>query len=489
MNRLDFQLNDFTRVAWAPSARETWEPRVKHLSNIYQKVERLAILEGVKPAALQVISPSEVIEISQWAAQNGIIMLPLERQGSVEGYSSSSNSYVEGRPFDYRVALTQKGSVELWLDAWRKSDNDRIGHALGYPSCCREFFQKFWVEEGMVDTTWPMSNNTKQRNRRTDGVIELSGEHPEANILLRWLGVRLVSHLPCSMYCLYSVEIARAILWTMKQWKMESEAAWIQEMLSWPIEWSALHGIAEIKTPVCRIITRTDATAEKLVVRVSGAQYPKEGASGGTFPYTEKKKPEVLQIQRNPTLDDDYEDNGFSTRISQSQAHTVILDLVRRVGLKNEDSVVDLGCGNGLLLAKVNKIYGCGVVGIDTDEVKLQKLLRVINGFAANWQIGYGYNKVTVRAANIYDWDWNSDRLKLAIISLNRFTEVDAKLFLELMKKFRANVDFLLVYTYNDMPTDRLSDSFEIVDNISVKTAQTRATLYRINSAEVLPDV
>ena len=31
------------------------------------------------------------------------------------------------------------------------------------------------------------------------------------------------------------------------------------EILSWPVEWSVLHGIAEIKTPIFRVISRSDA--------------------------------------------------------------------------------------------------------------------------------------------------------------------------------------------------------------------------------------
>ena len=51
------------------------------------------------------------------------------------------------------------------------------------------------------------------------------------------------------------------------------------------VEWSGLHGIAEIKTPVLKISARTDATAQKYTVRWSGTGYPDEGATGLRFPY------------------------------------------------------------------------------------------------------------------------------------------------------------------------------------------------------------
>jgi hypothetical protein len=60
---------------------------------------------------------------------------------------------------------------------------------------------------------------------------------------------------------------------------------WLTEILTWPVEWSALHGIAEIKTPVLKVSTNTDATALKYVVQRKGASYPVEGAHGLKFPY------------------------------------------------------------------------------------------------------------------------------------------------------------------------------------------------------------
>jgi hypothetical protein len=60
---------------------------------------------------------------------------------------------------------------------------------------------------------------------------------------------------------------------------------WLPEILSWPIEWSALHRIAEIKTPVLKAFTRTDATPCKDTVRRQGDSYPLEGIRGLNFPH------------------------------------------------------------------------------------------------------------------------------------------------------------------------------------------------------------
>jgi hypothetical protein len=59
-----------------------------------------------------------------------------------------------------------------------------------------------------------------------------------------------------------------------------SEMEWLGELLQWPMEWSALHGIAEIKTPVLKCSASTDATAMLYWVLVEGSVFPEAGAYG-----------------------------------------------------------------------------------------------------------------------------------------------------------------------------------------------------------------
>jgi hypothetical protein len=65
----------------------------------------------------------------------------------------------------------------------------------------------------------------------------------------------------------------------------DEELAWAEEIVSWPLEWSALHGIAEIKTPILKLAVRTDATVGKHVIRWHGLGLPAEAARGIGFAY------------------------------------------------------------------------------------------------------------------------------------------------------------------------------------------------------------
>jgi SAM-dependent methyltransferase len=163
---------------------------------------------------------------------------------------------------------------------------------------------------------------------------------------------------------------------------------WLLDMLSWPVEWSALHGIAEVRTPILKISTATDATAERLEVRRQGEGYPEEGARGLHFPYRPPDRLRVLSSVgfrrglQNPLSEvaptESKEDwffrraalfsqNGY--RLPPRGMYQAILELVDRPG-----SILELGCGNGLLLRFLHDHakHRLDCCGIDINEAAIQ---------------------------------------------------------------------------------------------------------------------
>jgi hypothetical protein len=172
--------------------------------------------------------------------------------------------------------------------AWDDADQEAIGSMLGYPPCCREFFRDVWVEHGMVDPTWPMAVASSGRESE-QRMVEIGGP-PQVNILWRWMGVRAVPHLPCRSDCAASIELADQMLTVGREAGLEEEVEWMLEILAWPLEWSALHGVAVIKTPVLKVTTMTDATPHAYVVRRAGTRFPRVGARGLEFPYRPSRR-------------------------------------------------------------------------------------------------------------------------------------------------------------------------------------------------------
>lgn len=272
MRRLPFALPDFIRVAWVSDrAREVWEPRVRRLSRIWSAVEWLSVAAGLRPCAILRLSEQRLAHLEpRWRA----LSLDIARLSDAAA--------------PLRVGLGSPPEVDELRAAWKHRAHDAIGALLGYPDCCREFFLATSIQRSFADPTWFMANGSSAEAGRV--AVTVSG-HPHANVLWRRLGVRLVPHLPCAFDCPATIDLGRHLLTVVDGMGGTAESNLFREMLSWPVEWSSLHGISETKTPILKMSSNTDAIDTKVVVRLSGTGYPDEGATGMGFPYRTRVVP------------------------------------------------------------------------------------------------------------------------------------------------------------------------------------------------------
>jgi hypothetical protein len=286
IKRLPFVLPDFTRHSWVNDhARLTWEPRMARIRHAWSEVQWLSVVDKIRPCAM-VGFPKEVPSTvtSRWS----------EKRLSAVSLPAGEHQTPTGTLY---VAVGSLVDVRCAREAWTARDDDALGRLLGYPECCRSFFQEVWVNQQLLDTTWAMATNTATPAGST--VALESSEANIANILWRWLGVRAVPHLPCSFRCEKTIQLGEELIQVAARAGYAHEGQWLAEMLSWPVEWSALHGIAEVKTPILKISTRTDATANKYTVQWKGTGYPAEGATGLRFPY---KAPARQPMTQGPSF-------------------------------------------------------------------------------------------------------------------------------------------------------------------------------------------
>lgn len=401
MNRLPFVLPDFTRVSWnSIELRKIWDPRFTKIKEAWDNVELN------RESSLQTIMPELLPDLAIRANALDKIIIPLEKTGIGDYYSSTPAPIKNGR-FQYKIVITNADKVSDWLKAWKIKDDGAIGHLLGFPSCCIDFFNRIWIDQKFVDTTWEMALKTWNPDL---GVIKeplvntLQGSTtPENNILLRWLGLRLVSHLPCSFNCEDTKKIAEQNKETFRKLNYHDELEWLMELLSYPVEWSAKNGIAEIITPILRISSRTDATGDKYTVKLAGIRYESK-------------------------IIDNWMDNGFKTEEDQRKAHEDLLTVASIVNGK----VLDLGCGNGLLLSKIK---GITPFGVDFSITKVKKAKELLP-------------KGEFLASSIYDFQWITPApFDYTFIAGNRLHE--NSLSGTLVRKLESLTKHVILYTYD----------------------------------------
>ena len=291
--RLGFALPEITRYSWVSDvARTVWEGRLEAVKRAWTNVELATVRRGVRHASVRVVDPGELARSPRGSRLGDLHAAPIGAVAVVDNpYLSGVIAPEEGQPYALQVAVARTADdAEALADAWRRGDQTEVARLLGYPSCCAEFFERVWRQERWIDTTWPMaigSSVDEEASVEDPAFDRVVSGPPACNILLRWLGIRAVHHLPCRFDCEGTAEVAEAIAEVAAAEEFAEEFALLDEMLRWPVEWTALHGVAIVKTPVVTITTTTDATAGRLRVRRFGDVWPEHGATGTRFPFRE----------------------------------------------------------------------------------------------------------------------------------------------------------------------------------------------------------
>ena len=374
--RYPMPVPEHTRVIWTSAeARALWEPRIARIVQAWEAVERASV-DTFRLACRQSVTPEQLPFLSIKAAEAGRALLVLGQNGSTAHYQARPVAVVPGQPFTYTVVLAQDmAAARTFALAVEQGHDEVVGDLLGYPPCCIKFFQQVWMQERWMDTTWPMVRGGENK-------VIFSAIHPANNILLRWLGVRLVPHLPCSFECPGTRGLGEAFANLLRE-GFEDEHRWMLELLSANIEWNAIKGTAEIRTPILKIATSTDALSEPVSVRLNGTVALDAAARGNMFPWQEANlKPSIAPMvfhKTKPHGDSEtpWAQNGFSSLEAMEAAHQTVVAFFRDQGVSKHDRLVDLGCGNGIL-ANMLSDWTTGVEVLEERAKAAKRRLRTV---------------------------------------------------------------------------------------------------------------
>ena len=135
-----------------------------------------------------------------------------------------------------------------------------------------------------------------------------------------------------------------------------------------------------------------------------------------------------------------HEDNVFRTRQRMDRAHRPIVALACRTLRGRGGDVIDLGCGNGALLAKIHALEPAATpFGVERDPLRVAHARALLPAFADH-----------LFAADLFSHPWlaSERRFGLAILSPRRLEEAEPAAAERLLGWLRARCDRLLVYAY-----------------------------------------
>ena len=271
------------RLSWtSEAARAVWKPRFDATAAAWRELEWRSVAAGFRNAALVSVDSSSLGACTaQWEAHD-LDWVPLE-----VGLHLGAGPRPDAGPLELAIAVLRKGVKDDFVQAWENGLRHDIELWLGAPPCCAKSAARFW-RHGAADPLWHIAMASPSCRRPSRRLLELECA-PACNVLLRGIGIRAISHTPCCLDCMDSIALAERLQAFGDELDCRAALAWVREILAWPMEWSAWHGLAEIRTPVCRITTATEYSSHRYVVRSHGQGWPHEGAKGLDFPYHNAK--------------------------------------------------------------------------------------------------------------------------------------------------------------------------------------------------------
>ena len=455
MKRLDTVLPDWNRTQWVSiEAKNTYEAILERIGSAWDVIEAISVKHDLRRSALQLTNKRKLESITDSYKHLGLIVVPLLKSPPQQPYTAEAR--------DLWIAVVKnEDDAEFWFNNWRDNvdlPHREIGEMLGYPKCCVDFYINAVVDQKFVDTTWLSAIEGIEIEENVRAIHIKDTSYPESNPIWRWQNVKLIPHEPCSFNCPSSFELGQEFAKIGRESGFSHEIDMIYEMLSWPVEWSALHGIAEIRTPINKVSARTDMTPWKYVVQKQGTAYPELGASGITYPYSEKaikinpvtKTKSFLKSLEDTSM---WEENGFSNKEAMDHFHQVIIDAIGNPSFIPAGNVLDLGCGNGVLLERV--------VGLRSDLVPHGVEVDNQRYISAKDNLYYG----VVNNGNMFDLStWNEPSYSMVLLMPGRLIE-NPQHAEQVKNRLYEVTDLLLINLTSDW-----TQKYETIENIMNKT-------------------
>ena len=249
--------------------RLTWEPRIERA----RSAESTGALEAVAAEDVAVgrarVSDGALFGLHARAAERGLHLLDL-------GVAPAGQFH--------EVALGRYADVESYRRAAEAGDAAAAARLEGVPPCCAAAAARR-AETGAS----PLWAYAAAGADLPYGVADVRCD-PLANPFLRATGIAFLAHVPCAPGCEPSLRLAerrRDLARAADEGAADAAAA----ILAWPLEWSSLHALVEIKTGIFRLVHPDDYSRAIRRVRYWGPALAPDAAFGLGFAFRERGRP------------------------------------------------------------------------------------------------------------------------------------------------------------------------------------------------------
>lgn len=265
------------RQAWVSDrAVALWGPRLRAAAAAVRAVEIEAVRRGLLPAVIQSIAPRLRPELAARLAADGLALVALDRHR------------LPARDVEAPAAIGRPEALAQIVDAWADGSDAAILRLLGAPPCCVDAWS-----QADADARRDLAGEVRMTLGAEDVSAGTCSIDPVHNPLLRPLGLRATQHMSCGTGCAATAALAAALGDLGRTLGHAEALGWCDEALRWPMTWTGLHGLGELKTPVFKAVHACAYSAGLRRVVLAGARAPEAGAQGTVHPFVEPPRPSL----------------------------------------------------------------------------------------------------------------------------------------------------------------------------------------------------
>ena len=271
MNKKDLNqnldVNPFCKIVYnSPEHEEEWKSKIQKARGLFNKLEYLTVKDKKRKCATLHISPQNYDKTIERIMEDGLVWLPIQRTKTYKGFSHKhfptntidKNTIVYGvLSYDIEYARQFKIASE------RPVDHKKIGELLGFPTCCGHFFDDAF--NTFFDPMYQIAENSDIISEEENTIK--AKVHFTSTPLLRYVGFRIISHLPCSLSCEGTKKVSKNIWIPTAKKHYPLAYKYLKQILTLPGEWSVLHGVAKITTEPFTIIANSLPTKEEFKIK------------------------------------------------------------------------------------------------------------------------------------------------------------------------------------------------------------------------------
>lgn len=269
---------------YSAEPREQWAELKRRMRYLKGEAEWRSVIDDDtdRKAAIIYLNHSNM---ERWVDRAGEHELRFEPIRYTEPYEGFSHTHYPTDPDDpERIVYAAIGENQDVVDKMKEAEKNMesadkhevVGELLGFPSCCRDFFNDVWLGEGGLngvdmsegrrDPIYEITCNTPSAERRyyneDEETIVIKDGSPWNNIMWRYFGIGFLTHMPCSWECEKAEEVAIERAWIMNELDREAGQA-MKEWLDMNQKFTSHNGIATVTNGLMKGQTQTDTYFNK----------------------------------------------------------------------------------------------------------------------------------------------------------------------------------------------------------------------------------